>query len=177
MRNLVMLTVALSSSLGLVGCAAMKGPPGPKLYDNVVFITKTDSVLLLPPTLDKEFVSVVRSRLHDTSKRELTNYGDLKNVDDCAPRTLKITQDITGITVSGETYSAGSIFRPAVTTTKKDDVRVSNDVIVQDCVTGKTLESFSYYTNGLDPTDVIRWLSQANVSYVYNHQHGPRERN
>jgi hypothetical protein len=91
---------------------------------------------------------------------------------------LKVTQDITGITISGEAYAVGGMnpFRPNVTTTKKDDIRISTELAIEDCDTGKKIASYSYYTHSKEPTEVLQWLSEANVGYVHQHEHGPRQK-
>lgn len=173
MKNKLIICGAIAS---LSGCAAMKGPPGPKLYDNVTIAVTSENALVVPSTVDKDFMRILTARMTQFTEQEISSQGDLQIAQACGPRTLKLSQDIASVTLSGQAYTSGSMnpFRASVTTTKGDDVRIMIDMVVQDCETGKKLYTYSYSHNGLDAAQVLKDHASWNVSYMYSLQHGPR---
>ncbi len=168
-----MKTLSIMAGLLLLSaCATFRGPPGPKLYDNIVLVTMSENVLLVPQSIEKEFIRVMSTRQTEFSQTEVAKQGDLRVVPACGPRTMKVTQDITGVAMSDVTKLSYWIFRP--TATKTDEVRVTINTTVEDCETGKRLGIHSESENGTDPASVLSSLASSDISIAYSYQRAPR---
>ena len=168
----VCLLVAL---VGLIGCASLQRARLPIMYDNAVVSVITDNVLLFPQTQDKEFIKILASRLNDVTKAEIENRGSLKVTPACGPRTLKVVQEITGITVTANTVTnveARSFVRSSATSTKSDMIYINTTTSVIDCENGKTLGAYSYQGYGQSPIETLQGIAADNVDHVYEHQRG-----
>jgi len=172
------LIVLVAMTILVSGCASFRGEPGPKLYDNATISIVSDNILL-PQTIDKDFTQIVIMRLNEFTKSEIERQGNLEVAPECAPRTLKITQEITSIVVSSISevhtgFLPFQIFRGSATATKGDDIAISTSTSVYDCESGKKLGAYDYTTNNPNPIDLLKYLAAVNVSFVYRYQHGSR---
>ncbi len=167
MRNKLILcgTVAALSACSTIGTY------GDKAYDNAVLVVVTENALLIPTTIDKDFIKLIGDRLNKFTALEFERLGRLQLTDKCGPRTLKVTQEVSGLTISGLTQStAGGFFKPSVTTSKNDEVRATIDLTVQDCETGKKFRTYSYTHSGKDPAQVLKDFAGWNAGYAHRHQ-------
>jgi hypothetical protein len=176
MKSIYLLCLLLLTVIS--GCSIFRGPPGPKLYDNVLIVINSDNTLLQQQSSDKEFkelqqsgdkdmMRIVRTRLNEFSEDELASHGDLKVVPACGPRTLKIIQDIESISVSSLVEAGRKSF------TKSDDIHVSISTSIEDCESGKKLGKFSHQYNGQDLVAVVKYIASWDVSDAYEYQYGP----
>jgi len=172
------ITVLLIIGLILSGCAPMKRlqkATEPIRYDNTVISIVADNVLLFPKMTDKDFIPLLSTRLNDITKTEIAKQGNLKIISACEPRTLKFTQEITGITVNTVTdvntgFFMFQIIRGSATSTKSDVIYINTVTTISDCETGKILGSYPYQSYGQNPVDILQSLAYYNVYYVYDHQ-------
>jgi hypothetical protein len=164
----------------MVGCAPLARLHRATLpinYYNATLSVVSDNVLLFPQTQDKEFIKILASRLNDVTKAEIENRGSLKVIPACGPRTLKVVQEITGITANTVTdVSTGffvfQLFRGSATSTKSDMIYINTTTSVIDCENGKTLGAYSYQGYGQSPIETLQSIAAYNVYYVYDHQRG-----
>lgn len=166
--------------VGLMGCAPLvrlHRATLPILYDNAAISVVTDNVLLFPQTQDRDFIKILSSRLNDATKTEIENRGSLKVISACGPRTLRVVQEITGITANTVTdVSTGffvfQLFRGSATSTKSDMIYINTTTSVIDCESGKTMGSYNYQGYGQSPIETLQSIAAYNVYYVYEHQRG-----
>lgn len=164
----------------LIGCVPLtklQRASMPILYDNAIISVVTDNILLFPKMDDKDFIPAISTRLNDITKTELTKQGSLKLISECEPRTLRVAQEITGITVSTVTdvntgFFLFQLLRGGATSTKSDMIYINTVTTVSDCETGKVLGSYNYQSSGQNPIDILQSIAGYNVYYVYNHQRG-----
>jgi hypothetical protein len=162
-------------ALTLSACSIFRGPPEPKLYDNATLVITSNNVLLTPQTLDNEFMRTVRARLNGYTESELASEGDLKVVQTCGPRTLKIVQDIASVNIGSHTdVSLGFFFRSATTKTSSD-ISVSITEVVEDCETGRKLFDSSDSRDGDDIVTILSDLAHRSVKNAYEYQRRPRK--
>ncbi len=102
----------LAIIVGLFGCTSMQRGSGPVLYDNATISIGTDNLLLFPKieNMNKEFTQTLAMRLSECTKAEMAKQDSLKVTSTCEPRTLKIAQEITGITVNTVTDTSTGFF-------------------------------------------------------------------
>jgi hypothetical protein len=165
----------------LAGCAVLNKfkDPGPVLYDNAIISIVTDNVLLIPKMPDNDFMPILVTRLNEFTKAEIQKQGDLKVISDCRPRTLKIVQDVTGITANTVTdVSTGfflfQVFRGSATATKGDEIYINTITTVMDCQSGRTLGTYNCQGWGQNPTEALQSAAWYSVTYAYEHQRGQR---
>lgn len=149
----------------------------PVNYDNIIISITTENALMFTQGTDKNFLPLLSSRLKDITQTEISKQGNLIIVSTCGPRTLKFTQEITGITMTTVTdvntgFLPFQIIRGSATSTKSDVISVNTTAIISDCETGKILGSYPYQSSGQNPVDALQSLAYYNVYYAYNHQRG-----
>jgi hypothetical protein len=177
MTKIILLCVLLA----MVSCAPLARlhrETLPIMYDNTTVSVVTDNVLLFPQMSDKEFMKILSSRLNDATKAEIAKQGRLKVISACGPKTLKIVQEITGITVNTVTdVSTGfflfQLFRGSATSTKSDNFSINTTTTVIDCESSKTLGVQNYQYDGQNPIESLQAIAWYNVWYAYTHQRGP----
>jgi hypothetical protein len=155
------------------GCSSFRKPPGPKLYDYAFVVIKSDATVVTTQAEENDVLRIAHLRLSEFTSDELSARGDLKAVQMCGPRTLKITEDIQSIGTESAVSVKHKLFWSRSTGEQHEDFRVSINTIVEDCVTGKRLESFTYDNHGIDLVAVLKTLASWNVSEAYRYQHGP----
>jgi hypothetical protein len=173
LKNEKIFTVALVV-LALSACSIFRGPPGPKLYDNATLVITSNNVLLTPQTLDNEFMRTVRARLNGYTESELASEGDLKLVQTCGPRTLKIVQDIASVNIGSHTHVSLGLFLSATAKTISD-ISVSITEVVEDCETGRKLFDSSDSKDGADIATILSDLAHRSVKEAYDYQRRPRK--
>jgi len=174
------LAVTLIISLFLASCGPLQRlhqSALPVKYDNVMISVTADNVLFFPPMQDKEFMKIVTSRLTDSTKSEVASQGNYKLVSSCGPRTIKLTQEITGLTANTVTnvrtgFFLFQIFSGSATSTKGDIIYIDTDTKVIDCESGNTLNTYKYQNYGINPLEIIQGIAFYNVWYAYSHQRG-----
>lgn len=176
MKKVLKVATGMSFLLSIVSCSIFLGPPGPKLYDNIVLEIYSDNAILIPRTLDKEFMRTVRERLKDATEVEVESQGDLKVVSSCETRTLKVIQDIASVSMASYSETTAGVLRSSATTKRNDDVNITIKTTVIDCESSKKLAIFSYPNSGADPAAVLQKLASWNIAYTYGYQRGPRQR-
>jgi hypothetical protein len=173
-------TIIISIILIIMGCGPinrMQKAMEPIKYDNVIVSVVADNVLFFPPMQDKEFMQILTSRLSDSTISEITRQGNLKVVKSCEPRTLKVIQEVTGVSANTVTdVSTGfflfQLFRGSATSTKSDYIYIDTTTSVMDCESSKVLGVYPYQNYGQNPIEILRGLALYNVWYVYSHQRG-----
>lgn len=162
----------------LSGCA-LNQLTKPIIYDNATISIVTDNVLLFPQMSEKEFIKILATRLTDFTTAEIAKQGNLKVTPACGPRTLKVVQEITGITANTVTdISTGfflfQLFRGSATSTKSDNISINTTTTVFDCESGKTLGIQNYQYDGPNPIESLQAIAWYNVWYTYTHQRGSK---
>ena len=165
----------LFSITAISGCAKSRGPMGPKLYDNAFVVIKSNATAVRTQTDDKDILRVTHTRLGEFTSDELVAQGDLKPVQTCGPRTLKITQDIQSLGTESAIIVKHKLFSTRTIGEQHDDFRVSINTTIEDCETGKRFETFTYDNHGIDLVEVLKTLASWNVAEAYRFQHGPRQ--
>jgi endo-alpha-1,4-polygalactosaminidase (GH114 family) len=127
---------------------------------------KSDGVITVPPDLSKEFVENIRSRADTVSKEEVSKQGDMKIIDACAPRTMRVLQKITSISLS-QNLTASQSFFGRVTQDTKQEVSISTALRIEDCDTGKLVYSYDYVANGTNPAQILQRLVNYNIYLAY----------
>lgn len=164
----------------LVGCGPLQRivqKTLPIKYDNVTVSVKADNVLYFPPMQDKEFVKILTARLNDSTISEIASQGNLRVNSSCGSRTLKVIQEVTGISVNTVTdvntgFFLFQLFRGSATSTKSDIIYINTTTSVIDCESGKILGTYAYQNYGQNPVEILQGLASYNVWYVYSHQRG-----
>jgi hypothetical protein len=146
------------------------------MYDNVIISVVTDNVLLFPKITDKDFIPLLATHLKNETKREIIKQGSLKIISKCEPRTLKITQEITGVTVNTVTdvntgFFVFQLLRGSVTSTKSDMICIDSIITISDCESGKILGTYNYQSSNQNPIDILKNIAFYDVYYVYYHQY------
>lgn len=151
----------------LVSCAkitALTAPAGPeptKLYDSVVF-EMTRARVLTPPgmqdsteflkTIAERTMARVEARLQERKKH------DLKMVNTCGSRTIKVVSDISAITFRQKgTVSFWHPFRATSEVIQK--VKITTVGTVIDCTNGNTVSRFHSSAENEDYDGVINELA------------------
>ncbi|HRY37302.1 MAG TPA: hypothetical protein P5347_01155 [Smithellaceae bacterium] len=170
-----LLAAILILAFTLSGCA-LNQLGKPIIYDNATISTISDHALLSLKTSDKDFVPILTSRLNEFTKAEVVKQGRLKVTSACAPRTLKVVQEITGITVKTVTDVDVSAkifqFKGKGSSTITDNFTINTTTTVIDCESGKTLGIYDYQYEGPNPIDLLQTIAGYNVWCVYVHQRG-----
>ncbi|MFA6498235.1 MAG: hypothetical protein WCV64_02755 [Desulfurivibrionaceae bacterium] len=101
---------------------------------------KTDGAITVPPDVSKEFIETIRARAITITQDELAKQGDMTPVDACGPKVMKVTQDITAISMSQNLVVSRGFFG-AITQDTKQEVNISTSLKLEDCQTGKLIYS------------------------------------
>ena len=146
----------------------------PIIYDNATISIISENALLSLKTSDKDFVPILASRLNEFTKAEIVKQGSLKVTSACAPRTLKVVQDIIGITVKTVTDVDVSakifLFKGKGNATVIDNFTINTTTKVIDCESGETLGIYDYQQEGPNLIDLLHNIAGYNVLCVYAHQ-------
>jgi hypothetical protein len=119
-------------------------------------VIKSDATVVTTQAEENDVLRMAHLRLNEFTSDELAARGDLKAVQMCGPRTLKITEDIQSIGTESAVSVKHKLFWSRSTGEQHEDFRVSINTIVEDCVTGKRLESFTYDNHGIDLVAVLK---------------------
>lgn len=139
---------------------------GPKLYEKIFIKVETENTLIVPTSTDREFLSIIKSRLLSLSEIVIPEEGNLRPASECGPKTMKIVHDIASINLGGQSdYRAGFI-----TDTKKTNqyIEIATLIRVEDCETGKILYRGDKTERGNTPYEVIRSLVESAVDTAYD---------
>jgi hypothetical protein len=172
--------ILLILSLILTSCgnfARVEKEPAPILYDNIMISIVTDKAIVFPKMSDKDFLSTVSSQLNNFTKAEIVKQGSLKVTSVCEHRTLKIVQEVTGITANTVTdaqtgFILFQLFRGTVNSKTKDIIYINTTATIVDCESGKELGSYNYQSEGQNPIESLQTIAAYNVYYAYAHQRG-----
>ena len=169
MRTLLTLTFL---SVALCGCATNSTDPKLNLYTGVRLIVKSDVVLKVPTDLPKEFIEISRNRLLAFSKNEVEKRGDLTLTENCSEKTMRVIQEITAITLGGETsdYKANWIV-PGGTKKTEQNTNLSTSLRVEDCTTGKLLYSSDFEEKGSSFAKLLQEIAKDSIKYAYRNQY------
>lgn len=169
MRMNQVLLAAAAASVFMAGCASK--PLGPKLFDGVYPIVTADRPITVPPDLPRNFVDTVRERAVAITKSEIAKQGDFTAVEACGARVMKVTQEITEISMGQNLVASRSIFSGSVNQDTKQQVSISTTLKLEDCITGKLIYSYDDTSEGNNPTQVLQNLISSNVSMAYYNRH------
>lgn len=167
MNNRLMITVACLI-MSLMGCAT--APSGPKLFSRAKLIVKADGAITVPPDLPKEFVETIRARAMVISLEEMAKQGDMTITEECTSGTMKVSQDITAISMSQNQSSSRGFFG-GLTTDTKQQVSISTSLRLEDCRSGKLIYSYDYVENGVNPAKILQTLVSYNIYLAYYNQY------
>jgi endo-alpha-1,4-polygalactosaminidase (GH114 family) len=163
--NPLRITSILIAVLSVAGCASK--PLGPKLFDGVYPIVTADRPITVPPDLPKNFVDTVRARAVAITQSEIAKQGDFTTVEACGAKVMKVTQEITEISMSQNLVASRSFFSGSVSQDTKQQVSISTTLKLEDCHTGKLIYSYDYTSDGSNPTQVLQDLISYNVYLAY----------
>jgi hypothetical protein len=175
MKKLILVIVCLL----MAGCGPIiqiKRAVLPIMYDNATISIVTENALLFPKMENKDFMPLFATRLKEYTKTEIAKQGNLQIISACKPRTLKVTQEITGVTVNSSTDVSTGFFlfqliRGSANSTKKDMININTTTTVADCESGKILGVYDYQSNGDNPVNILQYIAFYNVYYIYAHLH------
>lgn len=152
-------------SLALSACTTTRGP---KLYDNLTLVVKTENTLIVPTSTDREFLKIVSARLQDFTETAVNAEGDLKVTGACGPRTLRIVQDLVSVSLGSQSeYTTGFV---SAKTKTQQDLHVSASITIQDCELGKNLWKSVETESGQNPSEILQGLAEKGVSEAYGVQ-------
>ncbi|MDD2724160.1 MAG: hypothetical protein PHH59_09100 [Methylovulum sp.] len=154
-------------TLAIAGCATSSSTP--KLFNSANLVIKADNVITVPPELPKDFVETVRNRTVSITQAELVKQGDMNPVDTCGLKVMKITQDITAISMSQNQRARPLFF--GVTQDTKQVINISTSLRLEDCQTGKLLYSYDYAVKGNNAVQLLQKLVAYNIKLAYRNQY------
>ena len=151
----------------------------PILYDNIIISIVTDKALVFSKMSDKDFLPTLSSQLNNFTKAEIAQQGSLKVTSVCEPRTLKVVQEVTGVTINTVTdvqtgFILSQLLRGTANSKTSDKIYINTTTTIVDCESGKELGSYNYQSEGQNPIESLQTIAAYNVYYAYAHQRGSK---